>query len=150
MKFKIVAFEDVLPIWKNQLWPNRESAIETHSAMTWQKSYDMKVFNYAPHFFAAYDGEKIVGVNSGHRTSETEFRSRGLWVDPEYRGNGIGILLLELISSMAETEGATMCWSIPRVTALKTYLEAGYEAVGMPFDEKMEFGPNIYAINRLK
>ena len=40
---------------------------------------------YFPYFFGAYVDGKLAGVNSGHKTSETNFRSRGLYVLEEYR-----------------------------------------------------------------
>jgi hypothetical protein len=91
MQTQQITFEQILPVWQNKLWPNRVSKIETHSAMTWPSShpnqpYDMNVFNYPVYFFGIYDQDKLVAVNSGHLTTLTEFRSRGLWVDSDYRG----------------------------------------------------------------
>ena len=30
-----ISFDTILPIWQDKLWPNRQSAIEPVSAMTW-------------------------------------------------------------------------------------------------------------------
>jgi len=145
-KVETILFSDILPIWKDQLWPNRKSPIETHSAMTWpttsQASYDMQAFDYPPHFFGVYSDQKIIGVNSGHLTSPTEFRSRGLWVDPEFRGQGIAQQLLEATRQSAAESGAKMVWSIPRINSLQAY--KGFVTVGDIIDEGVEFGPNIY------
>jgi len=46
MNVTTLTFEQIKKIWEKELWPNRESAIETHSAMTWPLTntvpYDMR------------------------------------------------------------------------------------------------------------
>jgi GNAT superfamily N-acetyltransferase len=144
-----ITFQEILPIWQNKLWPNRVSPIETHSAMTWPLShpnqpYDMNVFNYPVYFFGIYDQDKLIAVNSGHLTTITEFRSRGLWVDPFYRGKKLAQQILLATIDQAKTSGAYMIWSIPRLTALPAYERVGFKTVGDRVDEGVEFGPNIY------
>jgi len=144
-----ITFEQILPIWKNKLWPNRVSKIETHSAMTWPSShpnqpYDINVFTYPVYFFGSYKNDRLIGVNSGHLTSPTEFRSRGLWVDPEFRGMGLAKQLLEKTIQQAIQSNASLIWSLPRITSLDTYHSVGFITVGEVIDEGVEFGPNIY------
>jgi GNAT superfamily N-acetyltransferase len=144
-----ITFEQILPIWKNKLWPNRVSKIETHSAMTWPSShpnqpYDMNAFNYPIYFFGSYKNDRLIGVNSGHLTSPTEFRSRGLWVDPEFRGMGLAKQLLEKTIQQAIQSNASLIWSLPRITSLDTYHSVEFTTVGEVINEGVEFGPNIY------
>ena len=144
-----ITFEQILPIWENKLWPNRVSKIETHSAMTWPSShpnqpYDINVFTYPVYFFGSYQSNKLIGVNSGHLTSPTEFRSRGLWVDPEFRGMGLAKQLLEATIQQAIHSNASLIWSLPRVSSLHAYTSAGFTTVGEIINEGVEFGPNIY------
>jgi GNAT superfamily N-acetyltransferase len=144
-----ITFQEILPIWQNKLWPNRVSKIETHSAMTWPSThpvqpYSMDVFNYPATFFGIYDLDKLIAVNSGHLTTQQEYRSRGLWVDPDYRGMGLAQIILLATIDQAKKEGAKMIWSIPRLTALLAYERAGFKTVGNRVDEGVEFGPNIY------
>ena len=133
--FKIT-FDDILPIWEKQLWPDRKSAIEPLSAMTWPfegnpDEYDMSIFSkYDATFFAVSRKNKIVGVNSGHRTSPMLYRSRGIWVDPKHRREGIAQTLFNLTELQAKQEGCEMVWSIPRKTALSSYTRFGFETVG--------------------
>lgn len=146
-----ITFEQILPIWQHKLWPNRASKIETHSAMTWPLShpnqpYDMTVFTYPVYFFGIYDQDKLIAVNSGHSTNAQEFRSRGLWVDPDYRGQGIAQQLLEATKHAAIQSGAKMVWSIPRLNALHSYKKVGFVTVGDIVDKGVEFGPNIYCV----
>jgi GNAT superfamily N-acetyltransferase len=153
MKYEKITFEQILPVWQTHLWPDRTSTIETHSAMTWpyswpDKEIDMNIFQYTASFWAVFDGERIVGVNSGHRSSEVEYRSRGIWVDPDYRGQGIATMLFNLLKNQAVTEGCEMIWSIPRKTALSAYTKAGFMTVG-DFLETETSDANIYAIMRL-
>jgi GNAT superfamily N-acetyltransferase len=149
MQTQQITFEQILPVWQHKLWPNRVSLIETHSAMTWPLSnpnqpYDMNVFNYPVYFFGIYDQDKLIAVNSGHLTTETEFRSRGLWVDPFYRGKKLAQQILLATIDQAKQEDAEMIWSIPRLTALPAYERVGFKTVGDRVDEGVEFGPNIY------
>jgi len=146
---KQITFEEILPIWQDKLWPNRVSKIETHSAMTWPSShsnqpYDINVFTYPVYFFGSYHSDKLIGVNSGHLTSPTEFRSRGLWVDTEFRGMSLAKQLLENTIQQAMQSNASLIWSLPRTSSLHAYTSAGFATVGEVINEGVEFGPNIY------
>lgn len=150
---KKIPFEYIYPIWKEKLWPDRQSTIETHSAMTWPFSWpdskiNMEIFNYPATFWGVFDGDKLVGVNSGHRTSEVEYRSRGIWVDPEYRMHGISQQLFTMTEHQAVLEGCEMIWSIPRKTALKAYTRFGFQTVGDYFGTETA-DANIYVIKRI-
>lgn len=149
----LISWKTILGVWQKELWPNRASAIETHSAMTWpyentQPEHDMRVFDYTPYFIGVYDNQILVGVNSGHRTSANHFRSRGLWVHPKYRRQGISQILFQLTEEAAQLEGANMIWSVPRKTALPAYQRAGFETVGGFFGTETSEA-NIYAIKKL-
>lgn len=75
----------------------------------------------------------MVGVNSGHRTNDSQYRSRGIWVDPRYRGLGVSTQLFQALEHQAVMEGCEMIWSIPRVTALPAYTSFGFVAQGDSF-----------------
>jgi len=143
-----ISFDTILPIWQDKLWPNRESAIEPMSAMTWPfegapDPIDMSIFDYKPTFWGVYIDDKLVGVNSGHRTHHTQYRSRGIWVDPDYRGRGIAQQLFTLTEHQALVEGSLLLWSIPRKTALSSYTKFGFETVG-GYIETETADANIY------
>lgn len=149
-----ISFDQICQIWQEQLWPNRISPIETHSAMTWpfeenNQEYDMSIFEYTPTFFGVFNDQKLIGVNSGHKTQDTVYRSRGIWVEPKYRKANVSQLLFKATESKAIDEGCDMIWSIPRKSALPAYVKFGFESVGDFFDEGMEFGPNIYVKKEL-
>jgi GNAT superfamily N-acetyltransferase len=95
--------------------------------MQYISGYNIKIYDmYKAYFFAYLVDDNIVGVNSAHRSSEKEFRSRGLYVFEKYRNKGIGKKLLEYSIDLGKSEGCTSCWSVPKKTALSTYLAAGF------------------------
>jgi GNAT superfamily N-acetyltransferase len=146
---KRITFEEILPIWKQQLWPDRESAIEPMSAMTWPfdgdpAPIDMAIFDYTPTFWGVYIDDKLVGVNSGHRTTDQAYRSRGIWVDPAHRGKRISQTLFAVLTNQATIEGCDKVWSIPRKSALQAYTNAGFQTVG-DFIVTETSEANIYA-----
>lgn len=154
ISFGSISFEAIEQVWREKLWPERTSAIESHSAMTWPydanpHEYDMAIFNYPATFSAAYDDSKIIGVNSGHKTNDKLYRSRGLWVDPSYRKQGIAQLLFGSTEMQAKLEGCSAVWSIPRKTALSAYKHFGFEAVGGFFGTETS-DANIYVIKNLR
>lgn len=153
MKADKISFEQIVRIWQNELWPDRQSPIETHSAMTWpyswpEKEINMEIFNYDATFFGVFSKQKLIGVNSGHRSSEVEYRSRGIWVDPAFRKTGVSQLLFEMTEDQAMSEGCEMIWSIPRKTALKAYTKFGFQTVGDYFGTETS-DANIYVIKRI-
>lgn len=129
-----ITFSDILSVWQEHLWPRRTSAYETHSAMTWpytaETVYDMSIFDYPAIYWGVFKNDVLCGVNSGHATSDTEYRSRGLWVDPQWRSEGVGTALLNRTVEHAESEGYVMCWSLPRLSALNVYKRSGFVEVG--------------------
>ena len=153
MKYKseLVDFETILPVWANELWPNRTSDIKSMSSMTYNKTFDMDIYKkYQPTFVAVYNNSNdIIGVNSGHRTDDTMYRSRGIWVNPLYRQKGIAGILFCEIEGQAMKEECVWLWSIPRQVALPAYKKYGFEQTSDFFDEGMEFGPNCYVKKKL-
>lgn len=139
---KIVDFYTVYEIWVNYLWPDRHSTIEPTSSMRFMGGYDLKNMNFTPTFFAYYIGENVVGVNSGHMCINQEYRSRGLYVFPDYRKNGIGTELLLKTIEQGKSENAKMIWSYPKLQSWSTYKNAGFS---LSTDwEHSELGLNAY------
>ena len=161
MKCEICTFEDVLPIWDKDLWPNRVSKIESRSSLFWHSSLwegfgnvsitkkQKEIWKYEPTFFCIRDNDKIIGVNSGFRTEDKVYRSRGLYVDNLYRCQGLSQKLLEATIQQGKREGCSWIWSLPRKTALPAYNKLGFYKVGNWIDEGVEFGPNCLAIHKL-
>jgi len=112
--------------------------------MQYLGGHDIKNMDYAPTFIAYFLDNQIVGVNSGHKCSDNGYRSRGLYVFPEYRGRGIGVELLKETIKLGKTTGCTYVWSYPKNSSWKTYSKAGFN---LSTDwEKSENGMNAYCI----
>lgn len=90
------------------------------------------------HVAAALDDE-IVGVASVMRQAcpampgPEDWRIRGMAVLPEWRGRGLGTLLLGRCEAHARTHGARLLWCNARVGARGLYERAGMHVVGAPF-----------------
>lgn len=149
MLIQTTNFETVLPIWQNKLWVGRSSKIESHSAMRFLGGYDIGYFDNPATFLIALDNNQIVGCLSGHGTDPLWYRSRGLWVDQDFRRKGIAKLLMNKLFELAIEEGYKWIWTIPRITAMPFYSKLGYSRSSLDFDKDVEFGPNCYAAKLL-
>lgn len=143
-----INYETIFPIWQNYLWPERRSKITSTSAMKYLGEYNIDNMNFTPNFLAYFiDDNTIAGVNSGHKCSDNGYRSRGLYVFPEFRKKGIGILLLKDTIKIAKKESCHYIWSYPKQTSWTTYQKAGFE-LSSPW-EISELGHNAYCIQYL-
>lgn len=153
-----ITFEEIKPMWE-RLWLGRDD-IRSMSSMTDNVNYDYEIYKkYEPVFFGFFtddDKKLLIGVNSGHPTSETRFRSRGLYVKPGYGGKGIGQLLLRTTIDYAQERDFEVVWSLPRVKAFKTYAavgftcESGEETHGYTANGVIQHIQNTYAEKKLK
>jgi GNAT superfamily N-acetyltransferase len=141
---KKVEFEDIIPGWE-KLWPGRE--YDPYSSMLRLGGYDPRIRDEYPYTcIAAYDWDnkgKLVGVQLGHKSAKRDYRTRGLWVDPNSRGQGIAQMLFERMEMYAKTQAARYLWSFPRLSSLPAYMKAGYEPYGEPV--KAEYEQNVKA-----
>jgi GNAT superfamily N-acetyltransferase len=145
-----ITFEEILPYWRDRLWPNRVSPIEPASSMLYLGGYDITIkYFYDPIFFAVKDNNQIVGVNSGHQTGDYHYRSRGIWTTPEAQKNGVGRMLIDAVEIEAKLAKCNKLWSIPRQSAMPFYLKCGFTQTSDFFDEIYEFGPNAYACKEI-
>ena len=150
MKIKEIDFETIKDIWLQELWINRKSEIKPVSSIKLGGGYDMNIYNYHPTFWSVVNEHKIIGVNSGFQTNDCSYRSRGIWVDQNFRRTGVATMLMEAVENQAKKENCSVLWSIPRKSALSFYENFGFTKMGEFFDEGMEFGPNCYATKRIK
>lgn len=142
------SFNIIYDIWAYHLWPERTSKIEPHSAMLLNGTYDIGNFKYKPSFFLYLHNDKIAGCNSGHMCVDNSYRSRGLYVFPEYRNMGIGQKLLSRTIDQAKTEKADYIWSYPKQSSWKTYNSVGFN---LYTDwEQSELGQNAYCTLDIK
>lgn len=149
MKIETCTFEDVLPVWRDHLWPGRESAIRAQSSMLLNGGYDKAIYEREVYFYSVKESGRIIGVNSIFETAPGEYRSRGLFVFPEVRGHSLGQLLLKEAVQFAQSKNARRVWSLPRVAAFPTYERVGFKKLRSANEQEMEFGPNVYAVLEL-
>jgi GNAT superfamily N-acetyltransferase len=145
---KKLTFEGVLPIWTTYLWPDRQSSIDANSAMCFLGGYDLVNMGTMPTFFAYIVDGEIAGVNGGHLCNDRQYRSRGLYVFENFRGKGIGTILLKATIAQAMVEGAALCWSYPRKSSWKSYLAAGFE-LASDWEKSETSDDNAYCVIRL-
>lgn len=161
-----ITFEEIYPMWE-MLWPGRD-VIRPVTSMIDHKNYDMDIYEkaynkeglYAGVFWGIFtdDTNELVAVNSGHQTSDTHFRSRGLYVRTAYTGKGLAQALLAQTIKCAKDNNFSVCWSMPRKAAYKTYRSAGFtihedeEHEGDTWMKSgvMQQGINCYATMNLK
>lgn len=123
---KKILWNEIEDIWKNYLWINRMSPIESNSAMNFLSEHSSYNMTTTPTFFGYFENNTLAGVNSGHMCENYQYRSRGLYVFENYRGKGIGVQLLLTTISQAKKENSKLIWSLPRKTSWKTYQRAGF------------------------
>ena len=120
-------FQDVKVIWNEKLWPNRKSTIKEMSSMQYLDGFDMAIYEkYKPTFFIVKHQDKIVGVNSGHRTKDRLYRSRGIWVDPEFRRYGVAQILFDMTEKQAKKVIANLKKLVPKLPR-KRIIEASFK-----------------------
>tara|TARA_B100001250_G_scaffold143025_1_gene122376 strand:- start:17342 stop:17830 length:489 start_codon:yes stop_codon:yes gene_type:complete len=154
IEFKEISWSDCKKIWVHHLWPGRP--LQTMSSMVpygelhlHEYKVDMEIYKkYFPYFFGAYVDGKLVGVNSGHKTSETNFRSRGLYVLEEFRGLKASTGILQHTVDTARDLGCTMCWTMPREKALPAYEKVGFVKISEWFPTETSES-NCYAERKL-
>jgi GNAT superfamily N-acetyltransferase len=147
IKIKRITFEEVLPLWK-KLWHPKED-IQKRSGRRLLYGFDRSVItndNIEVTYFGAEIDGKIVGVNSGY--IHTGYRSRGLYVLPEHRRNGISQALFKATEEDAKKKSIAYIWSMPRETALSAYKKFGFHIVSDFFYG--EYGQNCFVMREIK
>lgn len=149
MIIKNITFDEILPVWRDHLWKGRISDIKPTNGCKFLGGYDKDIEKNTPTFFGVFQDDKLVGVNSGHITNEFEYRSRGIYVFPEYRRQGISQLLFEATERQSKIENRHTFWSMPRMSVLDAYIKFGFSVVSKEFNDKVEFGPNCFVVKLL-
>ena len=148
------SFEEIYDVWYDHLWPGRISKIESMSSLYWESprtiTKDKTIFKkYSPKFWVVKHGDEILAVNSGFKTEEKIYRSRGLFVHKDYRGQGLSAILLRQAILQGKKEQCHWIGSVPRKTALSAYQRVGFKKRGKWLDKEVEFGPNCLATRQL-
>lgn len=151
MKLEVIDFDTIKQKWISSLWVGRED-VKPMSSMVFgvYGEYDMSIYSkFIPTFWGIYDGNELVAVNSGFRTEDDLYRSRGLWVDPSYRGKNLSQTLFEALFDQARLEGCVDVWSFPKYESIKAYERAGFQRVSAWITEA-DYGVNCYALKNIE
>ena len=159
-----ITFEEIYPMWE-MLWPGRDD-IKPYNSMIDADNFDMSIHDkvkagegyYGGVFWGVFtdDTNELVAVNGGQQSSDTHFRSRGLYVKFGYGGKGLAQLLLRTTANFAREKRFDILWSYPRQSAFKTYEAVGFEIGEVRYDESyaasgvMQHQWNAYAELKLK
>ena len=119
-----ITYAEIEPYW-DKLWLGR--TYEPTSAMCYLGGYHAWAPKKACYYAITDEQGKTCGVNSCHDTGNLLVRSRGLWVDPAYRGQGLGQKLLEFAVDWTKANGYSALWSYPKLSAWNTYRSVGFE-----------------------
>ena len=126
---KEISYNDICKLWK-LLWPEKQ--LRPFSQMKFLGGKETKEECELPRkifYFGYYNKKTLVGVNSCHsqylHMVKCVFRSRGLYVLPEYRKKGIGTKLLKH-SSEVSFKFTNFIWSFPKQSSIEVYKSAGF------------------------
>lgn len=127
------------------VWPPRHRNLRAGEAFAKAQYHEVDFLDDTVHFLVRYGG-KPVGCATLLRESRPAdpsgpyadcpahgIRLRGMAVDPEYRGRGLGRRLMEACQEEASRQ-QTGLWCNARVGAIPHYLACGYQRVGQEFD----------------
>jgi len=150
IEIKTIDWQTILFQWKFNLWPGRYDYKEMSSMVFNERdNYDMDIYTkYNPTFWGAYCGSTIVGVNSGFRTEDNLYRSRGIWVSSAFRKKGIAQQLFAALEEQAIAEGCDKIWSYPREGSHIAYTKYGFKIASEWHNDS--FGRNVYVLKQLK
>lgn len=145
-EIKEITFTEIGPLW-HKLWPDTPENVKPYNTATFllNKGYDPSI-PYGPvTFLGAFVDEILVGCNSCFKSAATVWmRSRGLYVDPTARKQGIATQLLSATFAQAKKEGCTHLWAYPRTVIVSTYIRCGFSQVGEPITT-FDYGPHVWA-----
>ena len=145
-----LTFEEIKFIWEKELWPNKKNGVQKANEWTWVSGHVVlgknknMIAKVEPIFYGIREDNKIVAVNSVYRSNENNWRSRGLWVYPEYRRCGHATTLLGWAQLHTKTFGGDYLWTVPRKSALPAYEKVGFNKCSEWFDDG-QYGPNCIA-----
>ena len=139
-----VDFETIQKVWRKNLWVEGDSADKRYNRIKIDGKFDQDMAEKTVMYWAYRLDDEIVGVNSGYKSCENYYRSRGLWVTPRFRGAGFAKSLLDVAIGESIFWNCKYIWSYPREESLGVYESMGFKKQG---DFKVaDYGFNCIAI----
>ena len=139
-----IDFETIQKVWRENLWVEGDSADKRYNRIKIDGKFDQDMAEKTVMYWAYKLDDEIVGVNSGYKSCENYYRSRGLWVTPRFRGAGFAKSLLDVAIGESIFWNCKYIWSYPREESLGVYESMGFKKQG---DYKLaDYGFNCIAI----
>ena len=139
-----IDFETIQKVWRENLWIEGDSADKRYNRIKINGKFDQDMAEKTVMYWAYKLDDEIVGVNSGYKSCENYYRSRGLWVTPRFRGAGFAKSLLDVVIGESIFWNCKYVWSYPREESLGVYESMGFKKQG-DF-EVADYGFNCIAI----
>jgi GNAT superfamily N-acetyltransferase len=101
--------------------------------------------------FVGASGRGLVAIADGYARDDAIVAVGGMWVQPMYRGRGVGRRLVEAVSEWAVRGGASRLALTVVATndpALTLYERAGFVAIGVPTPAKTVAGVMLQRMER--
>lgn len=146
---ELISWDEISTVWKNYLWIGRKD-INPISCMKFTNGIDATIKKkFVPTHHGIYVNDRLVAVISGHKSSDVEYRCRGIFIHKEFRSQGYSRMLFDLVTKDAADNNATIIWSYPRLSALYAYTKAGFTEAG-EIENTGFSGPNIRVYKKIR
>ncbi len=122
-----ISYEIAKEVWKQDLWSYGDGADKKYIKMKMKGKFDKTMAEKTIFYWAYKLDDKIVGINSGYKSCDNYYRSRGLWVDPRFRGAGFAKSLLDVVIGESIFWNCKYIWSYPREESLSVYESMGFK-----------------------
>ena len=145
-KIEESSFSEVVVYWCRYLWPNRDSEIEDVSYINSSGNIDLSMQPKDKIYLIAKKNDaskEVIGVISGHSSSQNEYRVRGVWVSEDWRKQGIGSDLLKQLILRIPKKKYSHIWVMPRQRVMPFYADNNFSVEKEIFH--YEFGPHYIA-----
>ena len=153
-----ISFEEIKEVWEKELWPDKKNGVAKANEWTWEWSVirskrklgkdKQMAKEVEPTFIGIRSGQELVAVNSCYYSNTQGmfkyWRSRGLWVHPNFRGQKYSSVVLIWCLEYAKRKGGHWMWTVPRESALPAYKSAGFVQQSDWFEDG-QYGPNCIA-----
>lgn len=143
MDFEIrtISFEEILPVWKNFLWPERVSVIENVSCVDQLGNIDVIIRQYKSEFFGCFESTELIGVVSCHPINQEVMRIRGIYVFEAYRNKKIGRDLIKQVEKTVFEQNYKKIFGLVREKNENYFKGVGFVSYGRT--GVFEYGPHV-------
>lgn len=124
----ITEYNIIKNFWSTELWPNRIFKHASSMLYLQPNKYDIKIYNNNMYYLTLKYNDIIIGTNSFFKSEENFLRSRGLWINKNYRGNNLSKMFFDYaINNICHMEKCKYIWSYPRKSAINSYLKNNFK-----------------------